>query len=198
MKLPDSKRVKPAKGFTLMELLVVLVIIACLATIVSYASIRMREKARKVADIVKLRELGMCLLSRSAGRNGSMYHPDEVGKSLYRQWDDPLSLCQILDREGFLSADGPWIGPAANERQRKYKNSYAWSINPNMNAVTTTSEPETKMVLFNCYPYTLPSVKNVIESPSGPRKASPQYQFKPWNNGKNYHVFYMDGHVGLQ
>ncbi len=188
------------RGFTLMEMLITIAIIAAVATIATVGAANIREKAKKAVDIAKLRELGHSVLARGMANNGTLYTKAEVGASLYRQWDDPLSLCQILDREDFLGAENTWIGPLANERHLKYKNSYIWSVNDKMTVnFTMVEEPEKKMILMNNYPYTLPSVKNVPETGSnGPRPASAQYRRFPWNGGTKYHAFMLDGHVALK
>jgi len=187
------------RGFTLMEILITIAIIAVVATIASVGATRMREKAKKAVDITKMREIGHSILARGMGNNGTLYTKAEVGSSLYRQWDDPLSLCQILDREDYLPAENTWIGPMANDRHLKYKNSYIWPVNEKITVnFTMVEEPQTKMILMNNYPYTLPSVKNVPESPNGPRPASAQYRRFPWNGGTKYHAFMLDGHIALK
>lgn len=187
------------RGFSLMEILIAIVIVAVLASIISVGAARMRDRARQAVDITKMREIGHSLFARAMARNGVMYLPEEVGFSLYRQWKDPLSLCQILEREDYLSGEDAWIGPGANERHVKYKNSYCWAINPAITAELNTAEkPQTKMLFWNNYPYTLPSVVNVPESPKGPRPANAQYYYKPWVGQTKYHGFFLDGHIELR
>lgn len=199
MKIQEHGTARPGGGFSLMEILVALAIIATLASIISVGVARMRDRARQAVDITKMREIGHCLFARGMARNGVMYLPEEVGFSLYRQWKDPLSLCQILEREDYLTGEDAWIGPGANERHVKYKNSYCWAINPSITAELTTAEKlQTKMLFWNNYPYTLPSVVNVPESPKGPRPANAQYYYKPWAGKTKYHGFFLDGHIELR
>lgn len=184
------------KGFTLTEVLVAVAIIAVIAIIGFGLASRSIERAKFAVDVSKMREIGSSMIARSVENNDRCYSKDEIGNSMYREWKDPLSLCQVI--KDFLPGEGAWIGPAANKRQKIYKNSYAWSVSPNLTTknLSQIESPRNTILLWNNFGYTLPSVYNVPEgSTAGPRQAAKQYHHRPWNRGSAVNWYYLDGHL---
>ena len=183
-------------GFTLTEVLVVLTTIAVIALLAFQLISRSMEKARFAVDIGKMRQIGSAMVARSVENNDRCYSKDEIGNSMYREWKDPLSLCQVLSE--YLPGETAWVGPAANRRQKSYQNSYAWSVSPNLTTknLSQITSPQNTILLWNNFGYTLPSVYNVSEgSTAGPRQAPKQYHHRPWNRGRDVNWYYLDGHV---
>lgn len=184
------------RGFTLTEMLVVFVIIAVVALLAFQLTSRSIEKAKFAVDLGQMRQIGSAMIARSVENNDRCYSKDEIGNSMYREWQDPLSLCQVLNE--YLPGEAAWIGPAANKRQKNYKNSYAWSVSPNLTTknLSQIASPRNTILLWNNFGYTLPSVYNVPEgSTAGPRQAPKQYHHRPWNRGRDVNWFYLDGHA---
>ncbi len=181
---------------TLVEVLVVISIIAVLATFVFIFARRSIEKAKHAVDMEKMRQIGNAMVARSVENNNRCYSKDDVGNSMYREWKDPLSLCQVLCE--YLPGEDAWISPAANKRQKNLKNSYAWTVSTNITgkALSQIENPQNNILLWNNFGYTLPSVYNVPEgTTAGPRQAPKQYHHRPWNGGKAANWYYLDGHV---
>ena len=184
-------------GFTLVELLVAIAVIAVLATITFLLGSRMIERANLVVDIGKMRNINSGILARACENNGIAYSRKEVGNSSYRAWDDSLSLCKVL--EEYLPGEDAWLSPVSTGFQERNKNSYAWSRAANVteNRIDTVDNPQNTITIWNSYCYTLPSVRNVPDGGTngGPRTAPRQYWSKPWKRGTAVNWFYLDGHV---
>jgi prepilin-type N-terminal cleavage/methylation domain-containing protein/prepilin-type processing-associated H-X9-DG protein len=195
MKLQPTHR--PSRcGFTVTEVLVAIAMLAVLALLVIHIGRGSIEKARHAVDIGTMRQIGSSIVARSIENGGICYTKDEVGNSMYREWNDPLSLCQVLGE--FLPGEESWIGPAATKRHRAYRNSYAWSVSPNVTSkhLSQIAKPQNTILLWNNFGYTLPSVYNVPEgTTAGPRLAGKAYHVRPWNRGRSVNWFYLDGHV---
>jgi prepilin-type N-terminal cleavage/methylation domain-containing protein len=184
------------RGFTLAEILVALVIFAVLALIIIQISSHTINRAKHAVDITRIRHIGSAVIARAVENNGRAYNKDEIGNSMYREWRDPLSLCQVLDE--FLPGEEAWLSPAANKRHRKYGNSYAWSVSQNLTTKTLSQieKPQNTIVLWNNFGYTLPSVYGVPEGgTAGPRQAPRQYHYRPWNRGRSVNWYYLDGRI---
>jgi prepilin-type N-terminal cleavage/methylation domain-containing protein len=184
------------RGFTLTEVLVIVVIIAVIALFAIHFASRSIERAKFAVDIGKMREIGCAMISRSVENNDRCYSKDEIGNSMYREWKDPLSLCQVL--KDYLPGETTWIGPAATKRHKTYKNSYAWSVSPNLTNknLSQIESPRNTILLWNNFGYTLPSVYNVPEGmTAGPRQAPKQYHYRPWNGRTAANWYYLDGHL---
>ncbi len=193
------------RGFTLFEVLVVIVIVAVLGLITFSISQRMIEKAKWTVDVSHMHQIRNGVVARAFENNDRAYTKDEIGKSNYREWKDPLSLCQVLkDYVG----ETAWLSPAANKRQKKFRNSYAWSTAKDLTSMTLTAidlEKERKRqekgtssgtpLLWNAFNYTLPSVYNVPEATNGPSAASKQYHHRPWKRGTQINMMYLDGSI---
>lgn len=193
-----------ATGFTLGETLTIILILSALAILIFQMASRSIERAHHAVDILKMRHIHSAIVARAMENNGIAYTKQETGNSVYRQWDDPMSLCQILS--GFLSGEEAWMSPSANSRHRKYRNSYAWSQarkisfdleNPEKSQRTTQIDnPATVLTVWNNFCYTLPSGFNRSETNSvGPKPAAANFHHRPWNRRTAVNWFYLDGHV---
>lgn len=191
-------------GFTMPEILVTISIVAVLIAIGFQLGKRTISKARQAVDLGVMRTINNAILARTVENNDIAYTKQETGNSVYRQWDDPLSLCQVL--KDHLPPEGSWLSPAATDRHKKYKNSYAWSqskkISFDLNSPETSyrvseiENPGNVLTIWNNFGYTLPSGFNRPESNSvGPKQASKNYHYRPWDNETTVHWFYLDGHV---
>lgn len=199
-----TRSAAPLRGLTMIEMLIVITIVAVVSAIAYSVCARTVEKAKWVADIGKMRTINSAIKARATENNGIAYTKQETGNSVYRQWDDPMSLCQILS--DYMDANTGWLSPIATVRHKKYKNSYAWSQaakisfdlnNPEKSYRIHQLESESNVLtLFNNFGYTLPSGFNRAEvNKVGPSQASKSFHEKPWNNKKEVNYFYLDGHV---
>jgi prepilin-type N-terminal cleavage/methylation domain-containing protein len=198
-----SRSASPS-GFTLPEILVVFVIIAVLCAIGFQTSTRSIEKARWVVDLGKMRGINSAMVSRAVENNDIAYTKQETGNSVYREWKDPMSLCQVL--QDYITGEDAWLSPSANSRHKTYKNSYAWSQgskisfdlqNPEKSyRMSQVENPAGVLTLWNNFGYTLPSGFNRPESNSvGPKQAPKNYHYRPWNGKSAVNWFYLDGHA---
>jgi prepilin-type N-terminal cleavage/methylation domain-containing protein/prepilin-type processing-associated H-X9-DG protein len=86
--IPKSPRgIRPSGGFTLMELLVVILIIAALAAITFTVTTRLKDQAITAADTGKLRQVSIALAGIAQENNGIIPHGnlarDSSGNFLY-------------------------------------------------------------------------------------------------------------------
>lgn len=200
----NATRTQFRAGFTLTEILVVLAIVAFLGVIGFLTASRSLEKARWVVDLGKMRSINNAMLARAVENHDIAYTKQETGNSVYREWKDPMSLCQVLG--DYVAGRDAWLSPSANSRHKKYANSYAWSQgskisydleNPEKSYRTgQVEDPSSVLTLWNNFGYTLPSGFNRPESNSvGPKQASKNYHHRPWNGKTAVNWFYLDGHV---
>lgn len=203
MKIPSSSNVI-RRGFTLVEILVVLVIIAVLAGVGFKMGASAIEKARWVSDVGKMRIINSAIIARAVENNGIAYTKQETGNSVYREWKDPMSLCQVLSE--YVNGEDAWLSPSASARHKKYKNSYAWSQAPKISFNQENPEKSYRygdiedtsnvLTIWNNFCYTLPSGFNRPESNRvGPKPAAKNFHYKPWNGKSQANWFYLDGHV---
>lgn len=182
-------------GFTLVELLVVLAITTVLVTVTFLMLARVREKARKIGCMQNMLQIGSAMIARGMENNGRIYTMEEIGNSSFREWRDPLSLCQILKEH--VSGEAVWWSPGANKRLRPVKNSYAWSYNANVagKPMHMVEKPGSTALLWNSYCYISPSVFNVPEANKGPSPVSKKMYAYPWNRATKAHWIFMDLHI---
>ena len=197
-----------SRGFTLVEILIVIAILAVLGAVAISSAARSIDRARCLVDANNLRAIHGAVVSRAVENNDIAYTKAEIGGAAgYRQWDDPLSLCQVL--KDYLSAEDAWLSPKSTQQQKRYKNSYVWSVNSNIAYSDTTLATEDNpapgkfsllkkpvLLAFNSYCYTLPAGVNRYQS-SALSTAPRNYWFRPWNGGKSINRIYTDGHVEL-
>lgn len=107
-----------SKGFTLVELLVVITIIAVLALLSTVGVSRMRSAARGATCSSNLRQISAAILSYASDNNG-LLPPLEIRDENNKQsgvWTSSLSndgyLPQVINKQGKLSrGDGVWACP---------------------------------------------------------------------------------------
>lgn len=188
-----TSRIHPARAFTLVELLVTFCIVTVLACVVFHLSSMLKEKTRRVACMGQMRQIGSAIVARGMENNDRMYTTDEIGKSSYRAWKDPLSLCQVL--EDFLPGQPVWVSPGAPKRALKYQNSYAWSRSTNVTEKRMSELSPGSVLLWNNHTFILPSVHNVPEAKGGPKNVSAQLYYYPWKRHSANNWLYLDLHV---
>jgi type II secretory pathway pseudopilin PulG len=190
----------------MIEILVVMSITAILSMIIFLLSSSMTDKAKCAVCMGQMRQIGSAMLARGMENQDVLFTRTEVGNSNYREWRDPLSLCQLL--QNYLAGDQVWMSPGAHKRARPFKNSYAWTralnlSNPdpeNRPRMSLIEKPHNTLLLWNAFNYTLPSIYNVPEGGSngGPRAASSQYHHRPWQRKKAVNWLYLDLHVATK
>jgi prepilin-type N-terminal cleavage/methylation domain-containing protein len=184
------------RGFTLIEILVVVVVGLVLAAGSLVAFTKIKEKANCVRCANQMRQIGGAALTRAGDNNGRVYTREEIGNSSFRVWDDSLSLCQLL--EPYLGDKQIWMSPGAHPRLVPFENSYAWSRASGITdgPLATVANPGNTVLLWNNHTFTMPSAKNVPEgSNGGPRNANRSLYFYPWKSRTALNWLYLDGRV---
>ncbi len=177
-------------GFSKIEILVAITILLILGLLTFQIGASFREKARKVICIGKMRQIGSAVAARAMDNNDIPYTKDEVGNSFYREWRDPLSLCQVLD--DYLAGHEVWMSPAAPKRLYPYKNSYCWSVSTRLTSREDgggySSLKPGDSILWNNFNLTIPSIYNVPEpsNKAGPRNPGARYKIIPWSDGVHH------------
>lgn len=198
------------RAYTLVEVLVVICILVILAVIGFRLGARSLDRTRQVVDLGQLRTLNNALLARGMENNGILYTKQETGNSNYREWRDPMSLCQILI--DYIPDEKSWLGPGSIARHRKSMNSYAWSQAEAVRYDTETgtgyrmgmAEEEGKKAnspytIWNNAHFALPSGYNRPDSLKvGPGSSPKNLHHFPWDNRRKMHWFRMDGSVDLK
>src|SRR4051812_18489104 len=92
-------------GFTLLELLIVVGIIAALLAILLPTLGRMRETARRVRCLANLRQLGTALLAYTADNNGHYPFHADIGGAHPEDW-----IWWQASRDVRKSAVAPYVG----------------------------------------------------------------------------------------
>jgi prepilin-type N-terminal cleavage/methylation domain-containing protein/prepilin-type processing-associated H-X9-DG protein len=202
--IPPPSKTSFRSGFTLMEILVTLSVIVILSLIAFQFGSRSIEKARWVVDLGMMRSINSAMVARATENNDIAYTKQETGNSVYREWKDPMSLCQILKE--YLPGESSWLSPSANSRHKTYKNSYAWSQGSKISfdlekpeksyRMSQVENPGSVLTLWNNFSYTLPSGFNRAESNTvGPKQASKNFHHRPWNRSSAVNWLYLDGHA---
>ena len=205
-RLPKSRRERA--GFTLAEILVVVVIVGILVVVAFTMAARAIDRAKQVVDLGQLRMINSAILARGMENNGVLYTKQETGNSNYREWKDPMSLCQILTN--YMPDEKAWLGPGSIARHIKYKNSYAWSQAPAVRYDMETAtgfrlgSPDSDIrsaayTVWNNAHFALPSGFNRPDSLKvGPGSSPKNLHYFPWENHRKMHWFRLDGSVDLK
>lgn len=99
--------IPPSHGFTLVELLVVITIVAVMATVSSSAIFRFRKSADKVAVTNNLRQIQAANMGYAADQNGKFVPPSETVDGMTYQWfENPGFISQIKGESATYIADG--------------------------------------------------------------------------------------------
>jgi prepilin-type N-terminal cleavage/methylation domain-containing protein len=110
MKKPAEKTISTARGFTLVELLVVIVIVATLAAIAFTLAVRMKKSANQAITTANLRQIGVAMLSYTAdkgrfpGRNGDPVWDRAIIANL--GFEDPITGGGAINRKSNPSLEG--------------------------------------------------------------------------------------------
>jgi prepilin-type N-terminal cleavage/methylation domain-containing protein/prepilin-type processing-associated H-X9-DG protein len=115
-------------GFTLVELLVVIVIVAVLCTLAFLGTMKTREKARGVACASNLRQIGVAMIAYAADNNGQLPPLEDrtaAGDKLKGIWPKIVSdgghLERVIDKNGVLGCGaGVWACPGCTIVQTNY------------------------------------------------------------------------------
>jgi prepilin-type N-terminal cleavage/methylation domain-containing protein/prepilin-type processing-associated H-X9-DG protein len=123
--MSQSQRIRKATGFTLVELLVVMAIIAILISLLLPAVRRARQQAQQAACLMNLRQIGVAIQSYAADNNDYIPHVTTdsfprsvcaVGPGTLRfTWSDRLVLGKNLNqpwRDNW--GDNSWHYPSTN------------------------------------------------------------------------------------
>ncbi len=129
-------------GFTLVELLVVIGIIAVLIGILMPALSKARAASNMVACKSNLQQIGNA--SRMYANDYRDHFPDAwtVGKCVYRRGyleitppsEDPHALPEVWGLPslynicGYIKTNNVWICPSQIDRFKSYKNTYIWAL----------------------------------------------------------------------
>ncbi|QTN32024.1 DUF1559 domain-containing protein [Akkermansiaceae bacterium] len=131
MKLPrkaGGDRIAAEKGFTLVELLIVIAIIAVLAVLSFLGASKFKSKARGVTCASNLRQIGTAMLAYAADNNGQLPPLEDrtgSGDSLKGIWPVIVSdngyLEKVTNKNGQVGTGaGVWACPDCTIVQRNY------------------------------------------------------------------------------
>lgn len=110
MKKPTDKTISTARGFTLVELLVVIVIIAALAAIAFTMALRMKKSANQAITSANLRQIGVAMITYTADKGR---FPSQNGDPVWDRaiianlgFDDPLIGSGKINRNSNPTLEG--------------------------------------------------------------------------------------------
>jgi prepilin-type N-terminal cleavage/methylation domain-containing protein len=200
---------RPQKGFSLVELLVVVAIIAVLLGLLLPAVQFTRERARLLTCSNSLRQLGLITHLYRDARRGFFPDADKTGNFSYRMApglrtpNDPQAIPEVYGLEAVYATldllpveSGIWICPSHPDERRAYRNTYAFSIaaalkkkNPANQATSlfvwdnSTLSPGLSGFRGPFSGYSIPTAKRV----------EPHRSFALGPTG--YNALYLDGHT---
>jgi prepilin-type N-terminal cleavage/methylation domain-containing protein/prepilin-type processing-associated H-X9-DG protein len=215
------------KGFTLVELLVVISIIALLLSVLMPALGRARDQARRVACGAQIKNVGLAILSYASANNG--YFPESYLITANKQ---VLGYNLLIDGKFLAKEDKVWVCPGdrnpitvdenfdgyPNWSMPKGKYSYLWNIFLGYRCLVNTSV----LPITNgpgCYKQTCRNASRVVVlrdrfnpndkslgyyrgagSFTGPQmhdRGTWRFLLSPNHMLKGYNILFADGHVAF-
>lgn len=198
--IPVKRRLQGSLGFTLVELLAVIVIILVLATITFKSITGMYDRARVVQCASNLRSLVAGTLNWASERNGMLWSRSEIGYSKYRMADDPKGLPDMMKEYVPKQA---WLCPGGRKSLEKFGNNYTWTVASQFDTqpVSAVDSVSKTLLYWDAFAYSLPSMKGASEdikgdgTSTGPATLATKLQFKPHTGNTKVNYGYLDGHV---
>ncbi|MCS7091517.1 MAG: type II secretion system protein [Verrucomicrobiota bacterium] len=187
----------PQSGFTLLELLVVIAVVAMLAALLMPTLARAKDGAQRAACISNLRQLAFVYHLYSEEHGNKLPTNDMLGRSNYRMLADPLGLPSYF--RSYCPTNRVWMCPAGRRTLSSNGVNYAWSRAQGLISSNSSNYAFDRMssmfVVWDNYPYALPSVFGVPEITGGPPVITRALWYYPHSGKKKVNWLYLDGHV---
>lgn len=186
-------------GFTLVELLIVMAIIAILATILFPVFASARDRARQAACSSNMKQIYLGYKMYAQDYDGKYALSAVMGGSSYRYVDDVYSLPTIMS--GYIKSNDVWFCPSQKQSMKDAgMPGYWWVINDAQLKTPDTFEngtSATNILLWENYAYKLPSTLNVDGVNPTQWAAATEGRWCAHSGRTNFNTLSFDGHVKL-